>query len=369
MNMEALIPISMDIFTDGMVIPCDVYDTRGMSLILKKGRTMTALTMERLYQHNQHGDGLLVSVENYQMLVAQNIIHDELSKDNEFLIKKLKQTKLEKETGFAEIKDGVRELFSMSEQTKIIQHDKTRDVSAEVSHRLEVTEPDTIISLVNMLASVDEYLHRHSVNVSMLNGLIGRWMGFSREDVDLLVTIGLTHDCGKAMIPLDVLNAPRRLSRVEFEIIKMHSIHSFSLLADFPEAVRYSARGHHEKICGKGYTDGLARDKIPVMARITAVSDIYDAMVSRRVYKEPRSPFQIMVQLKELSGTDLDPVIVDVFTNYMPKELVNKPVLMSNGETCVIGGIDPDDLEYPYVWIGDKLLKTDKQWYCSSMEL
>ena len=375
MRVSHLIPIDMEIFVDGMIIPCDVYNSTGKSLILKKGHIMTAQIRSRFYSHNELGNGLLVSEESYQMLVDKKIVLLDAThiKDRErqkrALKNSIKQQQMEKETGFTELKDEVSQMFSKTEDMQIIHHDNAWEVSAEISNRLDTVESDLVIALINVLASVDEYLHRHSVNVSMLNGIIGKWMGLSKEVVENLITVGLTHDCGKVLVPPEVLNAPRSLSRVEFELIKMHSIHSCTLLENFPEMIRMGARAHHEKYCGGGYGDGLHRDNIPIMARITAVSDIYDAMVSRRVYKEPRSPFQIMSLLRNLSGSELDPLIVDTFINNMPKELLNKPVLLSNGETAIVSEIDPDDLEYPYVRIGEKVTKTDSTIYCTSMEL
>ena len=375
MRVSPLIPIDMEVFIDGMTIPVDVYNTTGRSLILRKGRVMTPKIRERFYRHNEHGDGLLVTEESFQVLLDKKIVLLDATfiKDKErrkrALQNTIKKNKLEKETGFAEIKDEVNQILSETEDRKVIRHDDTRDVSAEISNRLETVDSGLIIALINVLASVDEYLHRHSVNVSMLNGIIGKWLGFSKEDVDNLITVGLTHDCGKMLVPPQVLHAPRSLSRVEFELMKMHSINSYTLLENFPEVVRLGARAHHEKYAGRGYGDGLSKEEIPLFARITAVSDIYDAMVSRRVYKEPRSPFQIMSQLKNLSGTELDPLIVQTFIKNMPKELLGKSVQLSDGKTAVVNEIDHDDIEYPYVRIDKKTIKTDKTLYCTSMEL
>ena len=370
-----MIPIDMEIFVDGMIIPCDVYSSTGKSLILKKGHIMTSQIRSRFYSHNELGSGLLVSEESYQMLVDKKIVLLDAThmKDRErqrrALQNTVKQQKLEEETGFAELKDEVSRMFSKTDDAQIVQHDNAHEVSAEISNCLDTVESDLVIALINVLASVDEYLHRHSVTVSMLNGIIGKWLGFSKEVVDNLITVGLTHDCGKVLVPQEVLNAPRSLSRVEFELMKMHSIHSGTLLENFPQMIRMAARAHHEKYNGRGYGDGLCREEIPMMARITAVSDIYDAMVSRRVYKEPRSPFQIMSQIRSLSGTELDPHVVDIFTKNMPKELLNKSVLLSDGETAIISEIDPDDLEFPYVRIGEKTFKTNETLFCTSMEL
>jgi len=237
----------------------------------------------------------------------------------------------------------------------------------ELSDRLEVNSPSLILSLINALAPVDEYLQRHCVNVSLLNGLQAQWLGMPKHDVDRLVLAGLLHDCGKALMPPRVLNAPRKLTLIEFEVIKMHVVYSYELLENFPDPVRRAARYHHEKMAGGGYPDKLPRDRITLESRITAVSDVYDAMVSQRAYKKPRSPFRIMAVLAELKDIELDSRLVEVFNKNMPQELINKPVMMSNGSIGAVRAIDPDEIEYPMIEVNGTVIKSGGHLYCTAM--
>ena len=274
---------------------------------------------------------------------------------------------LEATTGYGAIKDETFELLEEIAQNKFVRQESLRCISAELSSRLKVTCPSTIISLINALAPVDEYLQRHCVNVSLLNGLIARWLGMEGLGVDNLILTGLMHDCGKALIPPRVLKAPRRLNLVEFEVVKMHPINSYELLEEFPEGLRYAARYHHEKINGRGYPDSLSYDEIPLEARITSISDVYDAMVSQRAYKHPSSPFRTLATLSDLRDIELDAEIVDVFIRNMPNELVDKPAMMSDGTVGIVRSIDPKDLEYPYVEINGTTIKSCADLYCTSM--
>jgi HD-GYP domain-containing protein (c-di-GMP phosphodiesterase class II) len=203
--------------------------------------------------------------------------------------------------------------------------------------------------------------------VGFLNGLIGKWLGFPKETVDTLMLIGLLHDCGKAMAPRQILRAPRALSVVEYEVIKMHTDHGYSILDDFPETVRHGARSHHENYNGTGYPDGASGVAIPLLARITALSDIYDAMTARRCYKEPQSPFHVLSILKKMRSTILDPMLVDLFLENMPQELVDKPVMLSDGNIGIIHAIDPKNLEYPKVMTRGRIVKCDRDLYCKHM--
>jgi HD-GYP domain-containing protein (c-di-GMP phosphodiesterase class II) len=147
----------------------------------------------------------------------------------------------------------------------------------------------------------------------------------------------------------------------------MHTTYAYQLLDGFPENVRRGTRLHHEKMNGSGYPDRVSEGKIPLEARVTAISDIYDAMVSRRSYKNPANPFSIIAKLTELQGSDLDPLLVTIFNQHMPLELLNKPVNMSDGSIGVVRDIEPDDPEYPLVEINGRIIKSSEHLYCTSM--
>jgi len=276
-------------------------------------------------------------------------------------------SELELLTGYEAAKNETFGLLEEIAQKKVVPQEPLRSVSAELSNRLEVTSPATIMSLINALAPVDEYLPRHSVNVSLLNGLFGFWMGLPKKEIDNLVLIGLLHDCGKALIPPKVLMAPRKLTIVEFEVIKMHTVNSYDLLDEFPEPLRNAARSHHERVCGYGYPDFLSDEEIPYESRITAISDIYDAMVSQRAYKKALSPFKILKILTEMRDTDLDSWLVDVFIDHMPLELLRKPVVMSDGTFGIVQSFDPEDPEFPVIEIAGQPVKCNEGLYCVSM--
>jgi HD-GYP domain-containing protein (c-di-GMP phosphodiesterase class II) len=164
-----------------------------------------------------------------------------------------------------------------------------------------------------------------------------------------------------------VLNAPRKLTLVEFEVIKMHTVYTYDLLSDFPESVRLGASCHHEKLNGQGYPYRLVATGVPLEARITAVSDIYDAIVSQRSYKAARSPFSVIAIIKSLAGTELDPKLVDIFLKNMPQELIGRQVLLSSGTVGIVKAIDDEDMEHPYIQIEDEIIKTDETCFVKSM--
>lgn len=274
---------------------------------------------------------------------------------------------LEEKTGYTAVKQEAVELLEEIAKKKVMESDNLLSISDDLTKRLDSANAATILSLINALAPVDEYLQRHCVNTGLLNGLMGKWLGLNKETIDRLVLIGLLHDCGKALLPPGILNAPRKLTVTEYQIIKTHTIRSYELLTDFPNVVRYAARGHHEKMNGTGYPDHLLDMRIPIEARITAISDIYDAMVSQRAYKKPRSPFNVLSFLKELAGEELDAGLVDLFIRFMPLELIGKKVMLSDGSIGVVRSFDINDIEFPTVEVNERTIKTDAYLFCVSM--
>lgn len=349
-------PVSIELLFEGMNVQEDIYDADAAMLIAKQGTMLGKGDIEMIKSLNTGREIIYVSSSTQKILMERRPKLENLS------IREVEET-----TGYTEIKDDTFTLLDEIAATKTVKQEDLLSISASLSNRLEVTSPSVILSLINALAPVDEYLQRHCVNVGLLNGLFGQWIGLNKNEVDKLVLVGLLHDCGKAMVPPTVLNSPRKLTIVEFEVIKMHPVFSYELLKDFPEPVRRAARCHHEKVNGRGYPDRYERDNIPMEARITAISDIYDAMVSQRAYKNGKSPFSTMAMLQRLSETDVDSRLVSIFIKSMPCELIDKAVVMSDGSIGIVKAFYPDDIEHPAIDIDGHIIKSNDSLYCSSM--
>ena len=355
-NKNVLMPVSIRLLYDGMVVHDDVYDADSEMLLIRSGNTLNADQIERIHRINKGRDTIYVTGRTHKTMVSKrpNIDIDSRSE-------------VESNTGYSEIKDKTLDILDNITGDKSVSQESLSEVANEISGSIVSTPPVIVMSLINSMAPIDEYLQRHSVNVGMLNGLIGLWMGLSQEQIDKLVLTGLLHDCGNAFMPPSVLTAKRQLTVVEYEVIKMHTVHTYELLTDFPEDVRLAASSNHERLDGSGYPKGLSGESIPFEARVTAVSDIYSAMVSKRTYKVPHSPFSVLALLDSMCPDQLDSNVVKVFKENMPKELINKPVTMSDGTIGVIREYDPDDIEYPKVELSKRIVKTSTALYCVSM--
>ena len=350
-----MIPIPIDTLQAGTLAQENVYAHDAGQLLIKAGTFIDDRTIQRV-KHLNNGKTTVFLAG--QPLIPLTVPLEEMER---------RRVALEKATGYDKITDEAVEYLSEAAESKHVDPTKLKKISHLLSDRVGTASSSIILTLVSALAPVDEYLQRHCVNTAFLNGLMGKWMGLPAEAVSRLALIGLLHDCGKALMPHSILNEHRRLTVVEYEVIKTHPLYSYDLLADFPEDIRLAARGHHEKMNGTGYPDHLQTDKIPIESRITAISDIYDALVAQRAYKEPRSPFSVLALLKRVAKRELDHRLVDLFLANIPKELLGKQAVLSNGTLAYIHEIDYDDIEYPIVNQFGEQVKTNGNLYCTSM--
>ncbi len=189
------------------------------------------------------------------------------------------------------------------------------------------------------LRSYDDYTYHHSVNVGIYAVAVGKVMGLSSEELIELATAALCHDLGKAKIPQEILNKPGRLSDEEYELIKGHAKHSYDILYDndsITASIRQSVLMHHENENGTGYPLGRAGDEIPKYAKILHVCDVYDALTSKRPYKDPYSHYKAHEYIEGGKNTLFASEVVDVIHKVLPCYPIGVMVKLSNGEEAVV---------------------------------
>ena len=177
---------------------------------------------------------------------------------------------------------------------------------------------ESIQAIARTIDAKDEYTNGHSIRVGAYSKIIAENMGMSSDEVDNIYYIALLHDIGKIAIPDSILNKPGRLSDQEFGVMKSHTTRGAGILkgiSTIPQIIE-GAKSHHEKYDGSGYPEGLRGEDIPFVARIICCADCFDAMASRRVYKEPFGLDVITGEFERCSGTQFDPkisrVVVDL---------------------------------------------------------
>jgi putative nucleotidyltransferase with HDIG domain len=170
-----------------------------------------------------------------------------------------------------------------------------------------------IRALLELLADRDASTEEHTRRVALLAARVAEELKLPaclRRD---LAVGGLLHDVGKLSVPLGILQKPGPLDDAEFAEIRRHPEAGRKLLDElggFPETVRRLVSDHHERLDGTGYPHGLKGDELPIETRILAVCDVYDALVSDRVYRAAWTPERALGLLQEEAGTGYDPAVV-----------------------------------------------------------
>lgn len=177
------------------------------------------------------------------------------------------------------------------------------------------TYASTIVALTATIDTKDHYTFSHSQNVANYASQLAKAYGMNQDFADIVREAGLLHDIGKIGIREDILNKPGKLTAEEYAIMKTHVENSVGIIRHLPslDYVIPAVISHHERYDGRGYPRGLAGDNIPLMGRILCVVDSFDAMVSKRSYKNAMSIDTALDTLERERGQQFDPVLADLF--------------------------------------------------------
>lgn len=173
--------------------------------------------------------------------------------------------------------------------------------------------------LIDLLEIKDSYTASHSKQVRKYSIAIAQMLGLNEDEIRDIAFAATLHDIGKIGVAHRILNKPGKLTREEFAIIRQHPVVADEVLKNIEELknIRKIVRHHHEKYDGTGYPDRLAKEEIPLGARIVSVADAFDAMTSNRPYRKALSIERAINILIEEKGRQFDPTVVDAFVKYL----------------------------------------------------
>ncbi len=226
--------------------------------------------------------------------------------------------------GYCEKSDKFDQLLLLIESgiKAISQMQEIKDINEKLKNTYEELEKAYLESIETLRYTVeakDSYTRGHSDRVSEYSYLIGKYLNLPEEDLKKLKLGGLFHDIGKIGIPDSILLKTEKLTDDEYSEIKNHPaigahiLSNASMFADIIPIVKH----HHERYDGNGYPGKLKGEDIPYLARITAVADTFDAMTSRRAYRDPLPLDVVKSEFEKNSGTQFDPNIVPVFLDIL----------------------------------------------------
>ena len=200
-----------------------------------------------------------------------------------------------------------------------------RGLQSEVQTKTEENKKlflNVVQSLADAIDAKDTYTNGHSGRVASYAKEIAKRYGYSEEEQENIYMMGLLHDVGKIGVPDAVINKPAKLDEEEFQMIMNHPVMGARILKNIREMPKLAngARWHHERYGGGGYPDGLKGEDIPEEARIIAVADAYDAMSSRRSYRDILPQEKIKEELRNGKGTQFDPNFADIMLAMMEED-------------------------------------------------
>jgi two-component system response regulator RpfG len=230
---------------------------------------------------------------------------------------------LNKPIDHAECRARFRNLLQLQKQRLIIE-DRAKwleEKVAEATQAIRSREYETLLRLGKAGEYRDEETGNHVIRMAKYSRLIAEYLGMDEADCETIELAAPMHDIGKIGIPDQILLKPGKLSAEEFAIIKQHTRIGYEILKDSPSKYLQMgaviALGHHEKFDGSGYPQGLQEEDIPLVARIVAVADVYDALSSRRCYKTAWSHDDVVNMLREQAGHHFDPRCVQAFISQL----------------------------------------------------
>jgi len=198
----------------------------------------------------------------------------------------------------------------------------------------------------------EDYLYHHSIDVAILAGCIGEWMGCTQKKLESLMWGALLHDIGKTLVPLNIINKSGTLTAEEWNIAQLHAVRGYKYLRknyDMPHEIHYCVLQHHERMDGSGYPLSLPGKKIDICGRIIAIADIFSAMTSRRSYGKRQTSYDAATALQSEMFGKLDSQICLQFLSRLRQFFQGNIVRLNDGRDAEVVYLNPSDDSRPMV--------------------
>jgi HD-GYP domain-containing protein (c-di-GMP phosphodiesterase class II) len=213
--------------------------------------------------------------------------------------------------------------------------------------------------MFHLLDRKDRYTSSHAVCVSMIAGMLGRWLGIKGPLMEDLLLGSILHDIGKIMISDEILSKPGKLTLAEYEEMKLHTVYGYEIVRNLEAVSKRAALivlQHHEREDGKGYPLKLKGTETEYLAKITAIADVFHAMSSVRIYHEALPFYQIMRKMKDGAFGSFEPGVMLIFIQNLMNSLAGSRVMLTDGSEGRILMIHPYDPLSALVQTEDRLI-------------
>ena len=218
----------------------------------------------------------------------------------------------------------IRRILELSYLQKYLQKEVERQTEVAESRResVERLSWQMVQALASTIDAKDSYTNGHSTRVAQYSVMLAEKMGYTGEKLEQLQYAAMLHDIGKIGVPREIINKPSKLTDEEYAIIKTHPAIGENILKEVSEIpdIAIGARWHHERYDGKGYPDGMKGEAIPELARIIGVADAYDAMTSKRSYRDVLPQEVVIGELEKGKSTQFDPEIAEIMIELIKED-------------------------------------------------
>lgn len=299
----------------GMVLARSVPSANPRVALLVNGQRLTQDAIGSLLQHGIKG------------LYIENAYSDDIEYE-EILDPEQK----------AQILSQIKTQFDKVTKQRLVPDYKVITSVAE-SIVMSVLQQGPVLHSVMDIRDYDGYTYSHSLYVGIIAVILGKSMNMNAAQLDGLAKAGILHDIGKLDIPAKIINKPGALTMEEYELIKEHPLRAVTRLRGLSgcgEAVLQGIVTHHECFDGSGYPGGLSGRNIPQYGKILAIADVYDALNSKRSYRDAWSPAKVIDYITSRSGTHFDPDILQSFLSAIAAYPVGSVVRLSDGCTAIV---------------------------------
>ncbi|GAB6189810.1 HD-GYP domain-containing protein [Marinitoga arctica] len=335
--------LSLNKVKSGMIIAMDIKDFNG-KILLKKG---TIIDPEKINLIKSNGIFKIPVNINENNATYSSI--KEAAHAHSFISKELLDLSFQK----------VKQLFENIIATGKININEAEEIATSITKEMQSNFSDKLYVPLKKLKSYDEYLYSHSLNVMIISSLIGMEDGFSGDELTELALSGLLHDIGKTKIPLEILNAPRKLSSEEFELIKKHVLYTKEILENskiISKKIIDGALEHHERYDGTGYIFKKKGQDISYYGRTLSLADVYDALTSKRSYKDPWTPYKALSYILSYVNKHFDPLLTQNLINSLGLFPPGMEVMLSDGSKGVIIATNRQNKMKPIVKVENSII-------------
>ncbi len=372
--------------TEGMILGAPIVDAEGIVELLSRGTKLTQrhialiakMKLLEIYILEYEGEPYEESTLNLQKIIKTADV-----KDGDFDLKKLLNDLDEINNHIYE--PAPRSVVNRNMEINVltgegnlpidVKHEKaiedTKSVFSKIKDEgeldlerlrknIEETLPDMVrnndvLMRLNQLKQSDDYTFQHSMRVSILATMIGKWLGYSQDELLELGEAGMLFDIGKLNMPDFLLKKPGTVTMDEYELVKKHAQFGYSILLKtkgVTQNIKYAALHHHERLDGSGYPLRLRENQIHDFAKIIMVCDVFDALITDRPYKKGISPLLAADYLSWSSGKLFDSEVCYVFIKRLSEYFVGKDVVLSDGREGKIVFVDTNFPTRPIVQVG-----------------